>query len=77
MQNSLRENMWDCYRFVKCEKYLLKGLEDLSTLEMKLNKINISFKKWFSKFLDFNSSLVTSKTTIISSNLRKENRVSH
>ena len=45
LQNSLREIMWDCYRFVKCEKYLLKGLEDLSTLEIKLNKINISFKK--------------------------------
>ena len=42
--------MWDCYRFVKCEKYLLKGLEDLSTLEMKLNKINISFKNDFLNF---------------------------
>ena len=77
LHNSLRETMWLSCGVMKCEKDLLKGLEDLSSLEMTLNKIDISSKEDFLNFLDFNSSLVTAKATIMSAIMRKESRGSH
>ena len=77
LQNSLRETMWLCCGVIKCEKDLLKGLEDLSTLEMRLNKIDFCSKNDLLNFLDFKSSLVTAKATIMSAILREESRGSH
>ena len=77
LQNSLREIMWACCGIVKCEKDLLKSLEDQSTLEMKLNKQIFLQKNNFLNFSDFNSSLFTFKAMIISSKVIKENRGSH
>jgi len=77
LQNSLRETMWLRCGVIKCEKDLSKGLEDLSTLEMRLNKIGFCSKNDLLNFLDFKSSLVTAKATIMSAILREESRGSH
>ena len=77
LQDSLRENMWLNCGVIKCEQDMLEGLENISMLEDKLKKIDISSKDDLLNFLDFSSSLITAKATIMSAIVREESRGSH
>ena len=81
LQHELRLIMWKYCGVIKNEELLLKGLSRIERICTKLNSIDIRIDKYncedLALIFDLQSSLLSSKATIISALHRKESRGAH
>ena len=81
LQHELRLIMWKYCGVIKNEILLLEGLSKIESIEKKLHNIDIRIDKNncqdLSLIFDLQSSLISAKSTILSSLERKESRGAH
>ena len=81
LQHELRLIMWKYCGVIKNEILLLEGLSKIESIEKKLHNIDIRIDKYncqdLSLIFDLQSSLISAKSTILSSLERKESRGAH